>query len=613
MYRFLRVPAFVSLLLSVAPLIAQQIEQYEGRRESERLRPNRFLFEETGERKDLLQRYYQNLFLESAKGKIPKLTPYEEDLLLKQLKPTLAMEGPIDPSQYIVGPFDGVSVNLWAGIPLSFSTFITPEGTLIIPTVGEISVAGRTLKEVKEIVAKEVGKKYPKGEVSATLISPRTFIVKVAGVVSKPGAYIVSSVDRVDKAIFLSNLSAILDRETQIPEQLMLPPRRVDGGQIPMHYRYEEFTVEHKPSLRNIQLVRASGDTLNVDLIRYYAAGDVTSNPFLQDGDVVIVPSEDLEANTVSIQGAVRLPGRFEYQPYDSLSLMFKIANGPAAAANLENAELVRLRPDGKTYEKIPINIRKILSGEMDLALQPNDRIFVRWNKNLREDHTVTIKGEVQHPGDYAISRYETMLSEVIEQAGGFTSEAAISECKILRKNNSEDTLAKNADYARLSEMRLSGMNKAEREYYTYESAIRRDFVSADFKRLFVDGERTADVTLRNGDVILVPSRNRSVYVSGQVANPGYVTYLTGPDYKYYIEKAGGYSRAADKDKVSLIKAGTKKWVDAEGQAVEEGDGIFVFLRPERAVTYYFALVRDILTVATAGATLYFLISQARR
>lgn len=579
--------------------MAQQTEQ-------ERMKPNRFLYPETSERKDLLQKYYEGLLLERAKGITPRAADTDEETLLRQLRPGISFEGPINPSEYIVGPGDGLNINVWSGVPLSFHALVTPEGTLIIPTVGEVRVAGHSMKEVKEIVAREVRKKYAKGDIGVTLISPRTFLVNVAGVVNRPGAYVVSALDRVDKAIYLANL--LPGTQLQQPNPLKHIPRETHSPSFPI-----EEEVERQPSLRNIRLLRANGDTIQVDLIRYYATGDPKYNPYLLDGDVIVVPTAALSANAVSIWGAVRIPGRFEYRPGDSLSLMFKIANGPQPVADLSNTELVRFNSDGRTFRRQVIDARKVLDGSMDIPLQPNDRVFVRWNRDLREEYHVTIVGEVRQPGKYAITRDSTWLSEIIEQAGGFTPEAAIAECKIIRKPNSEDPLAQNPDYARLTEMRLSGLNREERDYFNYEAAIKRGYVSVDFKKLFLEGVKSADVTLRDGDFIIVPTRSKTVYVYGQVANPGHVTYVPGLQFSDYIEKAGGYSKAANKGKVFLIKAGTKKWVPAKEEPVEEGDAIFVSLRPERDLAYYFTLARDVLTVATAAATIYFLIDQARR
>jgi protein involved in polysaccharide export with SLBB domain len=296
---------------------------------------------------------------------------------------------------------------------------------------------------------------------------------------------------------------------------------------------------------------------------------------------------------------------------------MFKIANGPQAVADLENTEVVRFKPDGRTFDRIMIDARKVLEGLTDLALQPSDRVFVRSKRYLREEFNVIVSGEVLQPGTYAITRDSTKLSEVIRWAGGFTPEAAIPECKIFRSTASGDPAEQNPDYERLTEMRLSGMDRREREYFNYEATIRRGFVSVDFRRLFLDADSAADVTLKDGDFIVVPARSRAVYVYGQVSNPGYLTYMPGLDYRYYVQKAGGYSVAADKGNVSLIKAGTKKWVEADEEPVEEGDAVFVprHTEPERIrdFAYYFELARDIISVGTTAATIYFLIHQANK
>ena len=565
------------------------------------------MFDESGEGKDLLQKYYDKLLLERGKKKALPVPGKEEEDLLKQLTAGFALEGPVDPARYIVGPLDVISINIWSEIPLNFNTVVTPEGTLIIPTVGEIPVAGHSLKQVKEIVAKEVRKKYTKGEVGTTLVSPRSFIVKVAGVVNKPGGYIVSSVDRVDKAIYQANIISV--SRVEQPN----PLKSSEEEKALTKFPFAEPPTELQASLRNIKLFRANGDSVEVDLIRYFATGDGTYNPYLLDGDMVVVPSMALSANAVSIQGAVRIPGRFEYHAGDSLSVMFKIANGPQPDADLQNTELVRFKPDGKSFERRVIEAQKVLEGKMDIPLQPNDRVFVRWKRHLREEFNATVSGEVRQGGKYAITRDSTRLSEIIEQAGGFTPEAAIAECKIFRRTKSQDPLMQNPDYKRLAEMRLSGMNREERDYFNYEAAIQRELVSVDFKKLFIDGVKAADVTLRDGDFILAPSGNKTVYVSGQVANPGHVTYVPGSDYKYYIERAGGFSEAADKGNVSIIKAGTKNWVSSGNEAVEEGDAIFVARRPERDLTYYFSIARDILTAVTAAATVYVLIEQVKK
>ena len=72
--------------------------------------------------------------------------------------PTAAfiMDGPVDPKEYIVGPGDIFSVSIWSAVPLNFQVPVTPEGSVVIPTVNEVMISGKTLEEAKKLVLAEI-------------------------------------------------------------------------------------------------------------------------------------------------------------------------------------------------------------------------------------------------------------------------------------------------------------------------------------------------------------------------------------------------------------------------------------------------------------------------
>jgi protein involved in polysaccharide export with SLBB domain len=599
MKAFLVVGMVVFLFCSASPLASQFIEG----KKSESEETNPFLRRNSYEQLDLLEKYYQRIFTDQ--GRAQSLLSGaniggDPTRLLGQSASVL--EGRIDPAEYIVGPMDVLAISVFGVVPFSYTGPVTPEGTLIIPTIGEIAVAGETLANVKTKVQQALRKKYESGEISTTLWSLRSFKVTVAGVVKSPGAYVATPVDRVDRLVYLANLSA----ETS-------PIITADKKQEPptLFQKTPENPEEIPISLRNLKLIRANGDTVDVDLVRYYATGDTRYNPYVLDKDVIWVPAQNLLGNSVSIYGGVRVPGRFEFHAGDSLMALLKIAQGPTALADLENVEIARFQPDGRQVEIINVNLQASHNGHAtDIALQRNDRVFIRENLELREERTVIVKGEVRRPGAYALTHIGATLSEIIERAGGFTAEASIAESKVIRAYENPDELLKNPEYARLVDVRLTDLKPEDREYFNYETAIRREFVAVDFVKLFNHHEKSADVPLREGDEIYVPSLNKTVYVFGQVASPGHVTYLEGMDHRYYIEKAGGFGKQADRDKIRVLKRGTKAWMKPGEAGIEPGDEIFVSRATHRPFAYYFNFVRDIMQVTTGVATIAVLIIQ---
>lgn len=583
------------LLLLLPPTFAQNPED----RESEK---NPYLKNNSSESLDLLQRYYQRQKSRPDQVSRPGIESASESLRPFSTA-ALAMEGPIDPLAYVVGPADVLTITLGGLSTFSYAGPVTPEGLLVIPTVGEVAVAGTTLGAAKKIIQEAVRRKYNTGDIGVHLYSMRTFRVTVVGAVATPGTYTVSPVDRVDRVVALADFDA----------EAKAQKRRAEREKTP-----EFFQIEEKPptpiSLRNIKLYRASGDTLEVDLVRYYAIGETSRNPYLRDGDVVFVPAENLAGNSVSIYGGVRQPGVFEFHEGDSLSTLLRLAQGPTALADLERVEVVRFLSAGRQAKIIPVNLQPGQNGHTpDMPLQRNDRIFIREDREKRQERMIYVYGAVARPGEYAILYERTMLSEVIERAGGFKPDASIAEARLIRKYNSPDELRKNPDYVRLLEARLMDLKPSDREYFDYEVALRRGFVAVDFVKLFQQREKSADVEVLENDEIYVPTLHQTINVTGQVINPGYVTYLGGVDYRYYLEKAGGFSKEADRKKVRIIKRDTNAWLKPGETVLEPGDQIFVSRLVRRSAVVYWNTFRDVLQTTASLAAVYLLYRQVAK
>jgi protein involved in polysaccharide export with SLBB domain len=563
-----------------------------------------------------LQEYYQSVYHQQQQKAQPGLLPsfdIDKTKLLEKLKEAIPLEGPIDPRTYTIGPGDLLEINVWSAVPFVNTALVTPEGTIIIPTVGVVEVAGKTLADVKTLVSSAVRKIYIKGDITTSLLSPRIFSVTISGVVNNPGNYFAAAVQRADQVIYQANLqSPITASKLSLLEEQK--KNLAERDEVLKYYRSDE--QDQQPlnfSLRNIKLIRQSGDTLAVDLVRYYATGNTRFDPLLLDGDRIIVPNLNLEGNSLTITGAVRLQGTYEYFPGDSLSSIFEIAQGPTGHADLAQVDLYRTDPKTGQVSHQVIDYTKIQRREIpDLPLQPMDRIVVRERYPREFPHSVRVRGEVIRPGLYPITRNGTRLTEIIKLCGGFTPYASLANARIIRFDEPLDKLELNPDYQRLFDMRLSDMNATDREYFNFEALLKRNVVAVDFQKLFNHGDSARDVILQDGDLIFIPNNQHTIVVLGQVPFPGQQPFVAGKDYKYYIQQAGGVTYKAWESKVRIVKAGTKNWLKPNKTRIEPGDMIWVPRVRENRFEMTFYWISRVLEVGGSAATIWLLLTKLK-
>jgi len=489
----------------------------------------------------------------------------------------LTLEKPINPETYTVGPGDILSVNIWTSPPLNFLVQVTVEGTAIIPTVGEVKVAGRTLQDAKEDIIRKIRAKYISGEVTVTLVSPRTFYITVTGYAPRDEKYKVRSIDRVSNAILL----------------VFYPQDTLEAKRVRPMLNVVNF--------RKIQL-RRNGVVINVDLRKYFATGDDRYNPYLLEGDWIVLQRRDPNS-FVSIYGAVNKPGLYEFVEGDKLTDIIKIAGGTLESADIERVEISRLDEQGKIKQKIYVNLKNILNGlAEDVSLERNDRIFVPEERTLKQDYKVTVTGEVKYPGTYPISRNGTMLSQILKEAQ-LTEYSDVQNVLVINGGADNPIAVRIDTLLPLLLLKNFVFPSSDSLYFSYEVDLLKSlkFNSIDVEKVISGAE---DYELQDGDLIYVPSKNNFVYVFGQVNSPGFVSYEKGKDYRYYISKAGGFTGFARKGDVKVIKRKTFTWNDADDVEIEPGDYIFVPKKIVREPIYYWNLAKDIiLTVGAVAST----------
>ncbi len=504
----------------------------------------------------------------------------------------IALDAPVNPAEYIVGPGDVLAINVWSSAPKEHTVTVTPEGMVLIPNAGLIDVRGMVLDAAKGKIVERLRQLYTRGELTVTLLSPRRVVVQIAGSVINEGTYEMSSVERVDHLMTRGNRPT----EAQLNDQ---------------DFAAKMEQSRQRASQRHIVIKRRDGTLGKVDLLRYYATGDGKYNPYLQEGDQVFVPDLSPMSRSIGVFGAVYRQGTFEFVQGDRLTDILKWSLGTTTQMENGAALLTRLSADGNSMDSLQVSIGAIVKdGAGDIELKPGDRLIVRADPEVRKNYIVAIEGEVHFEGRYPITRGGTRLTEVINAAGGFTDEAFLPGATILRKTPGFIDNPELLEEERQRTMRASLSNQ-DSGYYLTEMALRLkgELVSVDFTRLFRDGDTTQDVTLQPYDEIRVPSRTNTIYVFGQVLSPGHVPFVVGQGADYYIERAGGFTQEARSGDVKVVKSGTRVWLDPDETAVEDGDFVWVPRETHYPFSYYITTYAQIASIIGVVATVALLVN----
>jgi protein involved in polysaccharide export with SLBB domain len=443
------------------------------------------------------------------------------------------LDRPIDRKDYDLGPGDVLDIAFFGELNDQLSVTIGPEGTAIIPKIGVARLLGASVDEAENQIRSLVSELYRRVDVRVNLSRVRTFKVFVIGNVEDPGVRVATAATRVSE----------------------VTPQAPAGGVF----------------YRNLLLRRGTGDTIHVDLVRFLQTGDLSVNPTLRGGDVLVVPLLD---RTVNVYGTVAFPGTYEFRPNESLADFLRVVNGggdfPANVA--DTLQFTRFTSaGGRTFMKLSRSDAVGARGR-EVILQPFDAVYVPSVSNYKEQKVATVVGQVFRPGTYPIRPETTTVRELVEMAGGLTPEASLTASSLRRLIW---VVARPADPTTNQD---SVFTNAER-YMRHSTIELQDtaFVSIDFDKLFAEGKDISTERLRDADRLVIPWRQNQVTIFGAVLKPGIVPYESGRTFDDFIRSAGGYSDRANKKEASLVRAGTgARIVASDVQRVDPGDQIVV-------------------------------------
>jgi len=298
-------------------------------------------------------------------------------------------------------------------------------------------------------------------------------------------------------------------------------------------------------------------EVISID-VRGILEGTSPDVPLLNEDVIYIASHEERnEKKTVTINGEVLYPGVYKYAENETIEDLILQAGGPTEAASLVKVDVARRisnpmasEADDQIAQTYSFRLSSDFSiaDQADFRLQPFDEVYVRRSPNYTEQQNVTVEGEVQFEGTYALSNKGQRLSEIIRQAGGLTKRAYPEGTKLLRLMTQDER-----------EMMETVLRTAQRNSGKDSIDIRKLMTNANYpvgieldKALKNPGSDD-DPILREGDRIVVPRYDGTVKINGEVLYPNTVYFKEGKDTDYYIDLAGGTTSTAKKSQTIII------------------------------------------------------------
>jgi protein involved in polysaccharide export with SLBB domain len=505
---------------------------------------------------------------------------------------TMPMDLPAGPD-YVVGPGDGLAIDLWGGVSQRLQRTVDREGRIFLPESGPMLVSGKTLGDVQLTIQQLLRTQFRDVSTDVSLSRLRKIRVYVVGEVAEPGAYDISSLS--------SPLNALV----------------VAGG-----------LTEHG-SLRAIKHYRGKELLEVVDAYDLLLRGVGSNQKRLEDGDSLLVPPVGPQ---VTIEGMVRRPAIYELRGSTSLEEALDLAGGVLPAAALKHVEVERLvAHEKRTMFSLDLseksNIDDAISQLSSFHVQDGDRIHIFPIAPYNEQ-AVYLQGHVLRPGRYSyregmtvrdlIASYSDLLpepagryAEIIRlnlpdyrpTVESFDLAVALSNPANAPKLTPLDTVRifSRYDFDPAPDVWIGGEVRAPGQYTTSGQAHFRDAIylaggpSADatmdsaqvirtsndgtMKILNVNlgealaGSSTDNLLLEPHDRIVVhrnPAKVEplAVYIKGDVANPGRYPLTSEMHVEDLVRVAGGLKPSADSQNAILTHREKKQLSATETESL---------------------------------------------
>jgi len=385
-----------------------------------------------------------------------------------------------------------------------------------------------------------------------------------------------------------------------------------------------------------------AAEPLDLDGILDGSVGDVT----LKNEDLLFIPSRyDIqEEYYVKISGEISSPGTYPFASSMTVGDLILRAGGlleSATNSSIEVARRVRDPSSGRIAEISTLSIDpnlQLSTEEKSQPLEPFDHVFIRKSPGFEREQLISIEGEVQYPGEFAISGSNERISDVINRAGGITQFAYPKGASLVRRtiyykgpteeelrdqiladirfnldpetkrngNLAEEVLLERIDkQLAIREAEKAELERQEARKNLFDNSSVRDtifqdstlnavrlkeeeLVGIDLEYILANPGSDQDLILFEGDMIQIPKQLQTVRMVGEILLPTSTRFLEGRGLKYYISRSGGFTESARRSKAYVVYANgdaaqTRSFLGIKSYPkLEPGAEIVVPRKPQR-------------------------------
>lgn len=515
---------------------------------------------------------------------------------------------------YIINVGDEMTLSMW-GIPEdeTYNFVVRRDGTVRLPRLGTIRLAGYTFTEAERILDRNLQKYYTGYKMHLSMGRLSSIMVYVTGNARRPGAYMISSFSTLVNALLASGgpnsngtlrkielkrggkTIAVFDMYAMLMKGDKTQDVRLQTGDV-INIPQVGDLIGVAGVIQQPGVYELNGTTRVHDLL--YTAGGLNARTFtgriqyykivnhtyasaiegtiaefedtlLHDGDILRLYPVFNFTSTVLISGALFNPGTYAIVPGQTKIAEIIKRSGGLSAVSSKKAILTRITPsnEGPIHRRFTIDLEKAMNGdaEHNKTLEANDRINVMIIPEWQGHVQVTIAGEVKCPGTYDMFPGEK-ISDLIERAEGFTSKAFLRGAIFTRESIAEQQKSSLSSMADQLEIDLLQAMQNTEQGTAAEFQRRRELINR-LRTIDIMGRIVTvidtpknirgtewDYELQNGDRLIVPEKPLTVNVLGAVYSSSSHTYRSRMSINSYINASGGAIKTAHKRMLYLVK-----------------------------------------------------------